>query len=740
MDLERLVARPIAGLIGVDDARAPLRVLIASLAPGGAERIVLEWLAAERSRGRPAELAVLHARRNALAVPQGVSVRMRAGESVDAFLGALAHEWRTHPAPVSTHLIADDQLAILWSAGVRTVPTVHNAPEGWRNAPERWREEHVPLAIACAESVRRDLIEHGCRVPACTVRHRPRVGAAAFDLRMREQIRGDLRIAPATLLVAAVGAIKPQKHYVRVIEVLAALTRRRDAALLILGGALDAAGLAEIDRLMRRATDLGVAARLRLPGFVDPIEPWLAACDALLNVSRFEGLSMAVHEALAAGLPVVATNVGGHDEIVHANLTLVNRHAGSEAIAATLACAPVRAQLAARPFSRAPRVASVATAARRPSAPRMDTLFVTANLNAGGAQRSLVNLARHIARRHRLAVAVCGETTYAAFAGDLRTGGIEVFKPAATSDAIAVAESVLAHAGARGCANVCFWNVDARVKLLVAKFAPGDLRVVDASPGDYAFSEMEAAGGFAESVSTSAQQYYARLDTLVLKYHARSHPACRRAVVIPNGVEFLPISTPPMQPRFLVSGRIAPSKRLEDILAAFARLRGAFPAAQLHVFGCVEERHRAYGASLLESPAAAGVHFRGACLDLSHLREPWTAAVVLGTHQGSPNAVLEAMAAGVAVIANDSGGTRELVETGQTGWLLPEDVRIARLAEAMHEAAGGPAAAMGARARERVRTYCTLEAMALRYLEILAPETVPAHEKMAAWNPYLAHT
>ena len=129
VDLDALVARPVPDLLPVADSRATLRVLIASLAPGGAERIVLEWLAAERSRGRDVELAVLHPRRHALAVPQGIARRVRARESVEAFISALARDWSGHPAPASTHLVADDVLAMLWAGGVRTVPTIHNAPQ-----------------------------------------------------------------------------------------------------------------------------------------------------------------------------------------------------------------------------------------------------------------------------------------------------------------------------------------------------------------------------------------------------------------------------------------------------------------------------------------------------------------------------------------------------------------------------------------------------------------------------------
>ena len=737
MDLDALVARPIADLLPVADARAALRVLIASLAPGGAERIVLEWLAAERSRGRDVELAILHPRRHALAVPQGIARRIRARESVEAFIASLARDWRAHPAPVSTHLVADDVLAMLWAGGVRTVPTIHNAPQGWRNDASAWREANVPLVIACADSVRASLASSGCRIPIVTLRHRPRVGAAAFDAGHRAAMRAHLGIGEKTFLVGAIGAIKPQKDYARAVEVLAELARRRDCALAIVGGVLDASGLGEIDRLLGRAVALGVGARLRLPGFLAPIEPALAALDAVVNVSRYEGLSIAAQEALAAGLPVVATAVGGQGEIDHPSLCLVPGSATAGEIAAKLASAPIRNALEGRPFERAPRAWSVATFARAKTQDRLETIFVTANLNAGGAQRSLVNLACALRARHRLAVAVCGDTTSAWFAQRLRASSIETFRAAPSSDPIAIAESLLAHAGHRGARSLCFWNADSRVKLLVAKFAPPGLRLVDASPGDDAFAEMEAASRFGEAVATSPQAYYERLDLLVLKHRAEDHPRCRRTAFIPNGVE--PMAHAPLAqlPHFLVSGRIAPSKRLEDILAAFGRVRGVEAHAQLHIFGTVEPRHREYAATLWLT--APGVTLRGASFDHGHLREPWRAAVVIGTNQGSPNAVLEAMAAGIPVIANDSGGTRDCVIGGETGWLLGERAPVDEIAAAMLQAARAPelAAMLGVRAREFVRARHCLEEMAARYLAALVAEMVPAHEKMTAWTPPL---
>ena len=354
-----------------------------------------------------------------------------------------------------------------------------------------------------------------------------------------------------------------------------------------------------------------------------------------------------------------------------------------------------------RPFERAPRAWSVATFARAKTQDRIETIFVTANLNAGGAQRSLVNLACALRSRHRLAVAVCGDTTSAWFAQRLRASAIETFRAAPSSDPIAIAESLLAHAEQRGARSLCFWNADSRVKLLVAKFAPPRLRLVDASPGDDAFGEMEAATRFGEAVATSPQVYYERLDLLVLKHRAEGHPRCRRTAFIPNGVEPSGPRAPAQQPHFLVSGRIAPSKRLGGHPRRVRASRSVEAHAQLHIFGTVEQRHREYAATL--AAHRAGVALRGASVDHGHLREPWRGAVVIGTNQGSPNAVLEAMAAGIPVIANDSGGTRDCVIGGETGWLLGERAPVDEIAAAMLQAAQAPEEArmLGARANSR---------------------------------------
>jgi glycosyltransferase involved in cell wall biosynthesis len=64
------------------------------------------------------------------------------------------------------------------------------------------------------------------------------------------------------------------------------------------------------------AQELGIAGEISLPGHVTDIPKLLAALDGFVMPSRHEGFPLAILEALAAGLPVVASRVGGIPEIL----------------------------------------------------------------------------------------------------------------------------------------------------------------------------------------------------------------------------------------------------------------------------------------------------------------------------------------------------------------------------------------------------------------------------------------
>jgi glycosyltransferase involved in cell wall biosynthesis len=99
----------------------------------------------------------------------------------------------------------------------------------------------------------------------------------------------------------AVGRLAPQKNFRLLIDAFALMAAPDDRLTIVGEGA-------ERGRLERQIAVIGMTAQVVLAGHQSPVDPWLAAADALVLSSDFEGLGIVVIEALAAGLPVVATD------------------------------------------------------------------------------------------------------------------------------------------------------------------------------------------------------------------------------------------------------------------------------------------------------------------------------------------------------------------------------------------------------------------------------------------------
>lgn len=92
---------------------------------------------------------------------------------------------------------------------------------------------------------------------------------------------------------------------------LRALTLLPERAYLLLPG-----GGALLEECKTLARQLGVEDRVRFPGHVGDMGPWYRAADCAVTASRSEGLPFNVMEAMYAGLPVVASHVKGHEDLV----------------------------------------------------------------------------------------------------------------------------------------------------------------------------------------------------------------------------------------------------------------------------------------------------------------------------------------------------------------------------------------------------------------------------------------
>jgi glycosyltransferase involved in cell wall biosynthesis len=709
----------------LDSAAGELTVALAGLAIGGAERVVLDW-ALRIQPPWSVHLIVLRDHPTEWTVPSSVKVTRLGGAGLPAQLARVGRSVARSRVPVCVcHLLTADERAALGSGGAFVVPVIHNGAAGWREDASALRDaRHV---VAVSEASAGDLRRHGCDAAVSVIRHVPRARQFADDDRARW--RGAWRIPGPATVIGMIGAVKPQKDYPFAVRLLRALNEHRDVYLVILGGPIGRNGRDAWNAVLDEMRRHDVRHRLAMPGFVPDAAACLPAFDLLLNTSDYEGLSIATLEALVNGVPVVASHVGGQGELGSDGLTLVPKNAPRdvwlEAVARALGSTPTRPSWAGFAAHRLWTLAHLA----RPVARNDRVLFVTANLNAGGAQRSLVNLATAL-RSVRFEIAVTGDSTADYFVSALRAAGIAVHRTAASRDPFDHAERLVDTICADGIGTVCFWNVDPKIKLLVAKaLACTGVALVDVSPGPNAFDEMQRTAEFGRLIAFSDDEFYQRLDRLVLKYHGNAPASCaRKIVVIPNGV---PMPTRAKTgydiastPRVAVNGRIAPAKFLVEIIQAMKLVGTTIAGAELHVFGGAEPRHRDYAEAVRHSVGddiGTTVFFHGAGGDAVDRLADFDAFVVLGEDQGSPNALLEALAVGLPCIANDDGGTGEQIVHERTGLLLPDRAPEALAAAIVRVLTDRSLAArLGAAGRAHALDTFSMADMVARYESLFA--------------------
>jgi glycosyltransferase involved in cell wall biosynthesis len=119
-------------------------------------------------------------------------------------------------------------------------------------------------------------------------------------------VRAELGIAAGAPVVGAVARLAPQKRLDRLLRAVAALSA--EVCCVIAGDGEERASLAAL------AEELGIAGRVYFLGHRDDTGDVLGALDVFVVSSDREGLSNAMLEALAAGVPLVSTRVSGADD------------------------------------------------------------------------------------------------------------------------------------------------------------------------------------------------------------------------------------------------------------------------------------------------------------------------------------------------------------------------------------------------------------------------------------------
>lgn len=207
-------------------------------------------------------------------------------------------------------------------------------------------------------------------------------------------------------------------------------------------------------------------------------------------------------------------------------------------------------------------------------------------------------------------------------------------------------------------------------------------------------------------------------------------------VVIPNGVAPAPASDKgradllaelglPADTRLIGAvGRLWPQKRMKDLIWAADLLKVIRDDVHLLIIGDGPQRAR-LERFREQVRIEDRVHFLGHRSDVPRLLPHFDVLWLASEYEGLPNVVLEAMAAGVPVVASDIPGNRDLVIPGETGYLVPVGDRAAYAREARAILDDAELARrFGDAARRRVLEGFTVERMIERhaalYRELLA--------------------
>ena len=572
------------------------------------------------------------------------------------------------------------------------------------------------------------------------------------------------------VLIVSVARLEPQKDPLGLIQAFARGLERDSRCHLLLAGA------GALENAARECAErCGVSGRVHFLGVCGDVPDLLAAADLFALASRWEGSPLAVMEAMAAWLPVVATAVGEVPELVATGVSGIlvppgsiekmadalgslahdgeRRRAMGEAAGARAAGFGVEAMVQAYAdlFERMRRekgnrsltVAALkqqqATEPRASaSGPSGRVVLLTTNLARGGAETQVAGLAQGLQRRG-WDVSVISMLEPTAFQNELAAAGVAVFslsmQPGVASPlGFMRLLALLRHLRPQVLHSHMFHaNLLARLARL---FYPAPVVISTL----HSIAESGRASGkikwrdrLYRSTDSLADVTVAVCNAVADRHSGAGAVSKKRLRVIPNGVDtrvFRPDADRRERMRrelglgtefaWLAVGRLMWKKGYETMLRAFAEEgRGL-----LLIAGSGPQERE-----LEELAGELGVHarFLGPRDDVAELMAASDGFVQSSMVEGLPLALLEAAASGLPSVVSDAGGVSEVVLDGRTGLVVPLGnpqalgAAVSRLVD-MPEAQRRK---LGEAAREHVVTNFDLEVLVTRweglYRELLAP-------------------
>lgn len=309
------------------DTRPPLRILhvIDSLKVGGAEVVLIDMLRTHRRQGHQIDVAYFtpgpfHQELSELDIPTHrlSSVGIADPRAAIRLLGLIR---RLRPHVVHTHLAKSDLVGQPVAALARVplrITSTHNT-DPWRRKSALARINRLAASrcrrvIAVSQEVHDYLVSTRSYPAEKIVTIEYGIDLERFDPQRQRPMDRLARwgIGPEHPTIGIVGRLEPQKAHEILLDAMARVTSEMpEVRLLVIGeGPLRPA-------LEARRIRLGLDGRVIFAGLVRDIPAALAALDFVTFSSLWEGLPVALLEAMAMEKPVVATAVGGVPGVIH---------------------------------------------------------------------------------------------------------------------------------------------------------------------------------------------------------------------------------------------------------------------------------------------------------------------------------------------------------------------------------------------------------------------------------------
>jgi glycosyltransferase involved in cell wall biosynthesis len=230
---------------------------------------------------------------------------------------------------VQTHLPAANFWGLLLSLRRRcaVVGTVHNnaefrygdADDLLRSRLRRWAYrrllQRAEAVVAVSGDVRRSLLEDLHLDASVAQRLVVVPNGVALPPLLPVEVRAEVRrrhgVPEQIPLILGAGRLTEQKNFAMLVEAAAVLQERQPDFCVLVAGEGELRG-----SLQARIDDLGLSGRMRLLGNVTDLGDLMQAADLFVLPSLWEGLPLVLLEALAAGLPVIATRIRGVAEVI----------------------------------------------------------------------------------------------------------------------------------------------------------------------------------------------------------------------------------------------------------------------------------------------------------------------------------------------------------------------------------------------------------------------------------------